>query len=311
MPAQLRCGQPVGQRKKPLPANNLFLCQCENCQSAGSVATDTGEVKGKLFDSKLELEDHKRFLGNLACLIANTGPTVPDFIPPVPRSAAHPIATALDSLIDRFDHLAIPVASTPPDSAVILPVLAENEPSDAVDFDYELLRVQEIRSQLERNHNWQPTETDDSPTNSELRGHLEWLETCSSWMESLPRFEDSRQRLLVKAVRQMLAAEKKKIIDLLEKEWARQWSVAEKGQQRVQVSNAPKMDVESSKQGYFIVLVVAAVLYLFCNLTLTPGLRFLLGSMRIVCGLSGKDIEEIKAFIPKDPHTASGKAVFA
>jgi hypothetical protein len=160
MPAQLRRGQPTGQRKKPLPVNNLFLCQCGNCQSIGSVTTDKGEVKGKLFDSKLELEDHKRYLANLAGLIANTSPAVPDFIPPVPRSAAQPIATTLDSLIDKFDRLAIPVASTPPDTAVILSNSAEDEPSEEADFDYdyELLRVQEIWSVLERNQNWQPTE---------------------------------------------------------------------------------------------------------------------------------------------------------
>ncbi|KAF8830724.1 hypothetical protein HHX47_DHR2001097 [Lentinula edodes] len=302
MPPRFR---PIG-RSKPLPENHLFLCQCEWCQAQGSVVTAEGEVKGQFFHSKLELDDHHRFQGNMRRMMANCAPS-PDFSPPTPASAAVPMTTTIDSLSDRLSAISIPTAFASPELAIPLPPMeSQSAERESADPDSQLLVVEQLRSQLSQIQNrWEPTVTQfnveftgtfqelsidsvdsllsPSSVNSPLRGYIEWLNASLAYVQLIPRFESAGGRNLVKILQRMLSAEMATVKQKLEAEWARQQQAA---------------------RGHRQIISVSTVLHLICNVTLFPGMKFYLGSMRVACGLHGRNVEEIEAFIPKDPRTA-------
>lgn len=68
------------------------------------------------------------------------------------------------------------------------------------------------------------------------------------------------------------------------------------------LSAAPVGDIESGQFVFFITLVVAAILHIVCNLSLVPA-GFLLGGIRIILKMEGRDPQQPDAHIPKDMRT--------
>ncbi|KAJ4474081.1 hypothetical protein C8J55DRAFT_562731 [Lentinula edodes] len=250
---------------------------------------------------------------------------------PLPRSAAIPISTVLDSATPSnlspaaSDSSSIPVAV----SSGSIPVDESDRMKSPRDEDtYDLTKLRAIQEQLEREKShpsWDPTDIEfigdpsasptlpessdhllllrKGPSNSFIRGHLEWLKQSSDFVATLSKTNPTYQSYTFQNVRKVVQRELDRQTVLawnkVEEEWNRQRRISLCKQRRVKAHNP-------SKQSYLIIWILAAVMHFICNIAVER-MAFLLGGLRIVAGLQGGTPDEIISFIPKEMDTIAAR----
>ncbi|KAJ3751847.1 hypothetical protein EV360DRAFT_89302 [Lentinula raphanica] len=340
MKPYLKNGRPVYGFVKRQSAQDvdspIFACWCDLCarESEQVVVLETGEAfKGRYFYNIYDAKQHQSLLKDLARTrsvnastssalhSASANPSLtPDTIfeppPPVTPSVAFPI----------------PSPSKTPDPAPNEEVKTDRPSSPSTSqrphasLAYEYQRLEEISSHLadlevHPLRYWNPADIHfnqesspnpsmgedlfslftDYPSNTLVKGHLEWLNQSAILLRRLASLKSSSSAFSCKhtVVKRALDKEMENTRRKLHEELTRREKMQLLNQRYIHLSSHHGETVQPEQQIFLVILMVVAVLHLLYDLSMIPT-AFLLGSMRLICATMGHDPKQIQLHLPQD-----------
>ncbi|KAJ3716995.1 hypothetical protein C8R42DRAFT_644913 [Lentinula raphanica] len=293
MKPYLKNGRPVYGYIKRQSAQDvdspIFLCWCDLCAESNQVVVlPTGESsKGRYFYNIYDAKQHQSLLKDLARqsvdastlsasrqasqVNANPNPTTDNiFEPPLPvtPSVAFPV---------------IPPSEIPPDTPIHVP---DSEPIN----DRPSSPGEDLSSLFT-----------DNPSNTLVKGHLEWLNQNSVLLHGLASLKSSSSAFSCKhtVVKRALDKEMENTRRKLNEELARREKINLLNQRYIHLSSHHGKTIQPEQQIFLVILMVVAVLHLLYDLSMVPT-AFLLGSMRLICATMGHDPKQIQLHLPQD-----------
>ncbi|KAJ3963768.1 hypothetical protein EV361DRAFT_140773 [Lentinula raphanica] len=341
MKPYLKNGRPVNGYIKRQSAQGvdspIFACWCDLCarDSEQVVVLPTGEsLKGRYFYNIYDAKQHQSLLKDLARKPVNASSAshpasansnlTPDtvFDPPLPvtPSVAFPIFSTSETLADTPTHVPNEEAITDRPSS---PGTSQR-PHTSLAYEYQ--RLEEISSHLadlevHPLRYWNPADIHfkqesctnpsmgedlcslltDNPSNSLVKGHLEWLNQNAILLHRLSSLKNSSSAFSCKhtVVKRALDKEMENTRRKLHEELARREKMHLLNQRYIHLASHHGETVQPEQQIFLVILMVVAVLHLLYDLSMIPT-AFLLGSMRLICMTMGHDPKQIQLHLPQD-----------